>query len=126
MRSYVCMCVCVCMCIYILLNQRFPLEDFDIVGSLLPGVEGDEKWRAYASAEDFVLRRRVTAGGGDTIECVDRKNGSSCSASLNAILLAPPSPHPLAWLFRKMLLQQPYPILDEDAGGHRRLHCFGP
>ena len=39
-------------------RSRHPQEDFDITGALLPGVVGDEKWRATASETDFILRRR--------------------------------------------------------------------
>ena len=108
-------------------RSRYPLENFNIEGVLLPGVEGDEDWRANAVAERFVLHRRVThAHNADTIRCVDMKTGAPCKPWLEAILLAPPSPHPLAFFFRKLLLQQPYPIVKEDAGEHRRVHCFGP
>lgn len=134
-------------------RARYPLEDFDVVGALLPGVEGDEKWRAFASAEDFVLRRRIDRAGNDSLVCLRYSNNSSrsggsvasageeensggdnaekgnllpCSASLERILLTPLSDHIFARFMRWILLSQPYPILAEDAKSHRRLHCFGP
>ena len=101
------------------LLTRYPGEDWNIKGALLPGAEGDEEWRVHAAAARFVLRRR----GRGTIRCVETGTESACAPWLHAILLTPPSSHPLALLFRKLLLHQPHPVVPEDAGHHRRVHC---
>ena len=101
------------------MRSRYSDEDWDIEGVLLPGAEGDEEWRANAAAARFVLQRR----GSGSVRCVDTDTDVACASWLHAILLTPPSSHPLAFLFRKLLLHQPHPILPEDAGDHRRVHC---
>ena len=106
-------------------RSRHPSENFDIVGALLPGKEGDELWRAYSAVERFHLRRRVSSEGTEVISCYD-PDGVECSDKLQGILLTPASSHWFAWLVRRLLFSQPYPIVAEDIGPHRRVHCFGP
>lgn len=100
-------------------RSRHPEEAFDIHGALLPGTSGNEMWRAHAASRKFVLRRRVSDGAGDEITCEDAAGGA-CDERVRDILLAPPSPHWFAWLMRRLLFSQPYPIIAEDVGDHRR------
>ena len=103
-------------------QARFPRESFIVEGSLLPGCVGDELWRARASAVRF---RLVRSGADGTLRCYE-SDGGACSGRTRSVLLAPPSGHWLSRLLRSLLLQQPNPIVHEDAGPHRRVHCFGP
>lgn len=107
-------------------RERHPREDFDIVGATLPGATGDETWRANAVRTRFVLRRRFDAVGKETLTCTDPHTDEVCDVWTHAVLLAPPTNRWLNVLMRTILVQQPYPILAEDAGEHRRVHCFGP
>ena len=95
--------------------------------SVLPGAEGDETWRATAGQNgSFVIRRRFSAStANETVVC-ETAAGEPCPDWLRQRLLQPPSGNMLAWLAGKLLLQQPYPIVPEDAGSHRLVHCFGP
>ena len=95
---------------------RFPGESFVIEGALLPGCSGDEAWRATAADSRFTISRNGDRG---SISCVE--GGDACET-----LLVPLSTHWFAEFLRSVLLQQAYPILMEDAGAHRRVHCFGP
>ena len=107
-------------------RSRHPGEDFDIRGALLPGPSGDELWRAHAASHRFVLRRRVSgAAGEEHISCEDEEGGA-CDERVRAVLLAPPSPHAFAWLMRRLLFSQPYPLVAEDVGEHRRGACTWP
>ena len=105
-------------------RDRFPDESFEVLGSLLPGVEGDEDWRATASAAAFLIRRSVDADGAESISCVDPASGAPCAPWVSAQLLTPPTGRWLPSLVRKLLLSQPYPFGTAD--GTRRLICFGP
>ena len=119
-------------------RSRHPTESFDIVGSFLPGMVGDEEWRAHASAFNFILKRRVIVGASDVLTCEDASAAtsesgednpppsSSCPPWVESTLFASESSHPLAWLGRRLILSQPYPIVPGDEGSHRRVHCFGP
>ncbi len=98
-------------------------EEFTITGALLPGATGDEAWRASAAAARFFLWYRRDAGD---VQCTDRDTGLPCSDWLRSVVAAPPSRRLLPALMRKVLLSQPYPILSQDAGAHRRVTCFGP
>ena len=92
---------------------------------VLPGAAGDESWRATAARVRFEI---VASAHG--VRCVDSDTGAACASEVRSALVAPPSGHPLAWLVRRLLVSQPYPIVREDLelghGGSRNLHCFGP
>ena len=122
-------------------RERHPDEDFDVRGAFLPGMVGDEAWRAHASAFSFVLRRRVApGGGGDALLCEaapaaregdgdgapGEEVAGACPPWVESSLFAGESSHPLAWLARKLILQQPYPIVPGEEGAHRAVMCFGP
>ena len=113
-------------------TRRFPGEPFEIDGAVLPGAEGDEVWRATASAADF----RIAYDGASRIECIDPATGAACAAWVEARLLAPPSGRWAAALMRRVLLQMPLPILPSfvpsgdqedgsDAGNKWGVHCMG-
>jgi hypothetical protein len=104
---------------------RYPGETFYISGAILPGAEGDENWRATATSARFVIRRRYDTSGSEQIECV-QDDTKACQGWVADRLLATPSGHWLARLASKLLLQQPYPLVQGDEGDHRRVHCFGP
>ena len=109
-------------------RSRHPLEDFDISGALLPGVVGDEKWRATASEADFILRRRFDERGIESMSCMtktDEDGEEPCDDWVHSVLLAPATNHIFTRLMRALLLQMPDPILMLDDGSHRLMHCMG-
>ena len=102
-----------------------PVPD-DIEGAILPGVDGDELWRATAVKTRFVLRRRFDAAtGNESITCVDLETEEPCDAWTHAVLLSPPTNRWLPMFFRKLLLQMPAVIVPEFVGPHRLVHCTG-
>ena len=109
---------------------RFPSEDFEIRGAILPGIEGDEAWRANEASSRFVIIRRqqnsLLANDTQTMQCIDLDSQLPCDKWTEMTLLAQPSDHWLAIVFRKVLLQQPYPVVFDESLAHRRVHCFGP
>ena len=107
-------------------RDRFPDENFEVSGALLPGIEGDELWRASASAASFVIRRSVDGDGFEDISCIDPDSGGLCPTWLSAQLLTPPTNRWLPWLVRRLLLSQPYPIVMKDVDNSKSVHCFGP
>ena len=110
-------------------RSRHPLEDFDISGALLPGVIGDNKWRATASEADFILRRRFDERGIESMSCMtkptDEDGAEPCDDWVHSVLLAPATNHIFTRLMRALLLQMPDPILMLDDGSHRLMHCMG-
>ena len=108
-------------------RSRFPLESFEIEGALLPGIEGDEEWRAKDAKARFRIHRKYSSSlNAENIECQNLETNLPCEEWLEKTLLQSPSKHWIAVFFRRILLQQPYPIVLEDAGPHRAVHCFGP
>ena len=103
-------------------RRRYPHESFVVEGAILPGAEGDEEWRATASAHSFSIARLAE---GDSIECTDRGTGAACSARVSAVLTSEPKDHLVSWLIRKILYQKQVPCLleGEDRVSSRLLHC---
>ena len=105
-------------------RSRYPNESFDIIGSILPGTKGDEVWRAKASAADFLLRRQVDEEGVESVQCFQSDDMSTaCEEWVSSSLLTPPSQHIVSRIVRAILFQLPIPIISEDAGTHRKVHC---
>ena len=107
-------------------RRRFPHETFEFTGALLDGPAGDERWRATSAGTPFVLHRGFE-GDEEHMTCTDPASGRACSPRVRAVLLSQPSGHSmLARALRSLLLSQPYPIIEQAAGAHRRVVCFGP
>ena len=106
-------------------RSRYPLDEFDIAGAMLPGVEGDEMWRMSAVKTRFLIRRRFDASGNELLTCTDPVTEDDCDEWTRAVLLTPPTNRLIAMLFRKILLQMPVVITPEMAGPHRLIHCTG-
>ena len=107
---------------------RYPSEDFFIVGSVLPGAEGDEAWRATASQYKFSIARRGSVPRADDfIECIDPETNVPCESHVHNLILSPPSTHWIARLLQKLILQKQLPVLilpeEEERASSRILYC---
>ena len=119
--------------LFVQTRDRFPDESFFIEMSILPGNgEGDEIFRTTATAARVMITRSFDAKGAEHIECTrldesgENENDGVCASEIEARLLTPPTNRWLPFLVRKLLLSQPYPIVEKDVGSHKALHCFGP
>ena len=96
-------------------------ETFMIQYTVLEGQIGSERWRKRATGRTVTL---VEDGKGDrtcnTTRLSDLEEAVSCVCSQCASL-PPPS-----FILRKILVQQPYPIIDEDSDAESNIICFGP
>lgn len=104
-------------------RSRHPSEAFEIEGAILPGAEGDEVWRARASAARFRIERSFNGDGTEVLACVEPESGSPCPKWVADRLLAPATRRFFAVLMRRVLLQMPFPIIEETIGENRLVVC---
>ena len=105
----------------LLAEARALNESFRLQYTVLPGAMGDENWRRSAVGRTVTVDEYGQGASSCSTSCdgvlgIDLF-GCECSATELALL---PPPGPLA---HKFLVQQAYPILEEDAP---ELTCFGP
>ena len=108
----------------LLAEARERREAFSLTYTRLQGV-GDEIWRRGASGVTVTLRE--DGAGGRTCTTNDCSgpagllgNLIGCECHPNEVALQPPP----GLLATKFLVQQPYPILDDEKDD--RIVCFGP
>lgn len=100
----------------LLKEARAQNESFSVTYTVLDG-DGDEIWRRGAAGRTVTL---VENGAGNRACSVARAGPfkSACDPGEIALLPAP------GWLASKLLLQQPYPIIEEET--EDLISCFGP
>ena len=106
----------------LLAEARAKNESFSLTYTHLEGT-GDERWRRTASGRTVTLyedgkgsRKCSTSSG-----CGHPLGGLlGCECGADEVALQPPP----GWLATKFLVQQPYPVLDEEK--EDRIVCFGP
>lgn len=94
---------------------------FSLTYTQLPGVGGDEAWRAHASGRTVIIRETPQGGlKGGRRQC-RVAGGGRCLPSDLALL-----PAPSGWLYwpGKLLLSVPYVVIDDEAP--TELHCYSP
>jgi hypothetical protein len=103
-------------------------QDYTLEFTMLTG-HGDERWRALGEGRRIRLEEGPTDGGTGGGKKKKRSSPSpSCQVLLGRRKTKPCDeldlPHlpPLPWWAAKLMLFEPYPILENDY----KLHCFGP
>ena len=108
----------------LLAEARAREEAFSLTYTRLQGV-GDEIWRRRASGVKVTLREDGKGGRTCTVydgaTCGNPLGGLlGCACDADEVALQPPP----GMLASKFLVQQPYPVLDEEE--EDRIVCFGP
>ena len=100
----------------LLKEARAQNESFSVTYTVLDG-DGDEIWRRGAAGRTVTL---VENGAGNRACSIARAGPFKKACDPGEIALLPPP----GWLASKLLLQQPYPIIEEET--EDRISCFGP
>ena len=104
----------------LLAEARASNESFSMTYTVLDGASGDEAWRRHGTGRTV----KVEEDGRGGASCAVMRGGSLFGGSDECApteLARLPPPGPIA---RKLLLQQSYPIVDDDGG--EEMPCFGP
>ena len=103
----------------LLAEARAANESFSMTYTVLDGASGDEAWRRHGTGRTVRVEEDGRGGASCAVVRGGLFAGSDECAPTELARMPPPGP-----LVRKLLLQQSYPIVDDDGG--EEMPCFGP